>query len=62
MSVIELVNIDESSHEESIVIFITKTDLNTKKSATEYDDLNCFYVYYSERNIFNYTTIFMVSW
>ena len=28
MSIIELVHIDESSHEESILFFIKRTDLN----------------------------------
>ena len=41
-SIIKLVNIDESSHEEAVVILITNKYLNkTKKSCnTEYDDGN----------------------
>ena len=37
-------NIDESSHEEAILVFITKKDLNTteKNYATEDDTGNCF--------------------
>ena len=40
--IIELVNIDESSHEEAILIFITNKDLNTTENnyVTEDDDVN----------------------
>ena len=32
MSIIELVNIDKYSHEEAIITFITKTELNKTKT------------------------------
>ena len=48
-SIIELVNIGESSHEEAIVIFITNKDLSMteKNYAIEDDDCNCFELSYS---------------
>ena len=51
MSVIELVYIDESSHEESIVIFITKTEFKKKNGfITEDEDGNFFEFSYSEKS------------
>ena len=48
-SIIELVNIDDSSHEEAIVIFITNKYLDTIENnyVTWGDDGNCFESSYS---------------
>ena len=42
-SIIELININDSSHEEAIVIFITNKDFNKTKNSyvTEDDEVNC---------------------
>ena len=63
-SIIELVNIDGSSHEESILIFIINKDLNMIETnhVTEYDDGNWFELSYSEESIYNDPNIFMVYW
>ena len=63
-SIIELLNIDGSSHEESIVIFIINKDLNMTETnyVTEDDDGNCFELSYSEKRIYNDPNIFMVYW
>ena len=61
MSIIELVNIHESSHEESIVIFMTNKDLNTIKniSVAEDEDGNCVELSYQEKV---YKMILIDSW
>ena len=47
-SIIELVNIDESSHEEDVVIFITYKDLNMTENnyVTEDGNGKCFRLSY----------------
>ena len=62
--IIELVNIDESSHEEAIVIFITNEYFNMieKQYVTYNEDINCFELSYSEKYVYNDPNIFMVSW
>ena len=61
---IELINIDESSHENAIVLFITEKELkNTDYNhVTEDDDGNSFELFYSENSIYNDSNEFMVSW
>ena len=62
-SIIELANIDESSHEETIVNFITETHKKTKNCClTEDDDGNCFEFSYSDIHEYNSHTIFVLSW
>ena len=63
-SVIETINIDESSHENTIVIFIIKKELKNTyyNHVTEDDNGNSFELFYYENSIYNYSNIFMVSW
>ena len=63
-SIIELINIDESSHENAIVVFITKKDFkNTNYNhVTEDDTENSFEWSYYENSIYNDYNKFMVSW
>ena len=59
-SFIELVNIDESSHKNSIRIFITKKLKKTKHSCvTEDDNGKCFDIFYSK---YIYIMILIYSW
>ena len=61
--IIELVNIDESSHESAIVIFITKKLKNTKYNYdTEDENGNSFELFISGKSIYNDPNIFGVSW
>ena len=63
-SIIELVNIDESSHENVIVIFTTTKNLNKTENnyVTEDDDGNMFEFSYYKKVIYNDFITFMVSW
>ena len=60
-SIIELVNIDECLHEDSIVIFITKKDFKKTENnyITEDDDENSFKFYYHKKV---YIMILIDSW
>ena len=42
IEIIELTNIDDSSHEQLIVIFITKTDLKKNRCLIDDDNGKCF--------------------
>ena len=63
-SIIDIVNIHESFHEEVIVIFIKNKDLNKTKnsSVTEDDYTNWFGISSYGKSIYNDPNIFMVSW
>ena len=62
-SIKELINIDDSSHKNAIVIFITKKGLKTDyNNVTEDDDGNRFELSYYKNSIYNYSNKFMFSW
>ena len=61
-SIIELIQIDESWHENEIVIFIAKKNEKTKYNhVTEDDDRNSFEFSYSENSLYNDSNKFMGS-